>query len=790
MRTPAARARRRSLVTVIAMALACTGIGAPITAPAVAAATALTAIYAEGPGWPAEGHSTYATDGTTTWTVTRSTDGNSLDIEIVDPGTPSNDWSLRLAAPSGATIGVGAYPDAGYPQGTGTPGLDLGHDGQRCSPAFGAFTIAALAVSGAGDVSSLALSIEEHCQAADAPVAYLDVRFASTVPLRATGLSPSPVDFGSQVTGRTSTTHDITLAASGDASSTVASVALAGPEAGDFKIATDGCDGTTVAPGTTCQISVTFKPSAVGQRQATLVVTDDTYPATHSVDLTGTGRAFSIAPLSLDFGQHKVWTTSSATITLVNGNQAAAVDTYFTSYGPMVNDFSIRKASGCSALSTVPALGSCDLTIDFVPTIFGTSSATLGWSVGGDTGTSVQLSGTGIPTSGVGWAPPRTVRGATWTSGKSLARTTHGTASYLHTVVTLDLIQNHWVTDHGPYLGVYYKRSANGGGRYGPSVRLNPINKHGDRGAVASQGANVYGIWVSQTKWIKYSRTAPRVLYIRSNKHSGVGAFGAAHRLTPLAGRVDYPAVATYGNFVYVAYTDASSGKVRVAISRNGGRTWATVTLGSTTQTFSDGKAGMPSVSATGALVVVAWTADASGKVIAKTSTSAGRTWTGATLDTASSSDVATAAGSGRLAVAWVGPDGLRLRTWQASVWGPVAVAAAPGVPTDYSWATTPAIALLGTGQVGATWGACHLDCSTGEPKVDLLWTESTDGGLTFPFRQVIAIGMFSGPNYPQNWYPSLVWGSATSRYVMYSAESIGEGGHQVRLLNGLGSPN
>jgi hypothetical protein len=241
---------------------------------------------------------------------------------------------------------------------------------------------------------------------------------------------------------------------------------------------------------------------------------------------------------------------------------------------------------------------------------------------------------------------------------------------------------------------------------------------------------------------------------------------------------------------VYVAYTDASSGKVKVAISRNRGRTWTSATLGSTTHRFSDGKAGMPSVSASGALVVVAWTADPSGKVMVKTSTSAGRTWTGATLDTSASTFVSTAAGSGRLTVAWVGIDGLRTRTWQASVWGPLAVAAPPGLPADYSWSTTPAVALLGTGQVGVAWGTCHTDCSTNEPMVDLVWAESADGGLTFPFRQVIAYGRWGGPSFPQNWYPSLVWASATSRFVMFSAEAITDGGHAVKLANGLGAPN
>ena len=114
---------------------------------------------------------------------------------------------------------------------------------------------------------------------------------------------------------------------------------------------------------------------------------------------------------------------------------------------------------------------------------------------------------------------------------------------------------------------------------------------------MTAAGSNVYAAWVSQTKWIGYDPKAPRVLYVRANtNHGSTTAWRTAVRVSSATGRVDYPAIAASGNSVYVAYTDADTGNVRLATSRDRGATWTYRTLGTGTyQTSgSNGRAATP----------------------------------------------------------------------------------------------------------------------------------------------------------------------------------------------------
>src|SRR5262249_47952954 len=137
-----------------------------------------------------------------------------------------------------------------------------------------------------------------------------------------------------------------------------------------------------------------------------------------------------------------------------------------------------------------------------------------------------------------------------------------------------------------------------------------------------------YAAWVSTTKWIAYSGTAPRVLYFRRNtNHGSSTAWGPIVRLTSTTGRVDYPQISTAGASVYVTYTDSVTGSVKVAITADRGVHWKTVTVGSTTRTSSSGRLGYPVDASAGKNVGVAWVADPAGTVKARVSTDSGATW-------------------------------------------------------------------------------------------------------------------------------------------------------------------
>lgn len=71
---------------------------------------------------------------------------------------------------------------------------------------------------------------------------------------------------------------------------------VAGAEAPDFLIVHDSCSGETISPGSTCQVTVRFAPSATGARSATLEVPSNDPSSPLEVALSGQGGALPEGP--------------------------------------------------------------------------------------------------------------------------------------------------------------------------------------------------------------------------------------------------------------------------------------------------------------------------------------------------------------------------------------------------------------------------------------------------------------------------------------------------------------
>jgi hypothetical protein len=104
---------------------------------------------------------------------------------------------------------------------------------------------------------------------------------------QAAKLSPNSIDFGSQGVGTTASPQTVILTNSGSAALSVASIAITGPNAGDFA-RSDTC-GSSIPAGGNCTVDVTFTPTLDGSRSATISVTDNAAGSPQSVSLTGTG---------------------------------------------------------------------------------------------------------------------------------------------------------------------------------------------------------------------------------------------------------------------------------------------------------------------------------------------------------------------------------------------------------------------------------------------------------------------------------------------------------------------
>jgi len=127
----------------------------------------------------------------------------------------------------------------------------------------------------------------EQAQLAGQSDAFVAKISGVSTPAAAVTLSPSTLDFGSVVVGKSSSSQTATLSNSGSTAVSITSVTVTGTHSGDFS-QTNTC-GSSLASSSSCTISVTFTPSAAGSRSATISITDSASNSPQTASLTGQG---------------------------------------------------------------------------------------------------------------------------------------------------------------------------------------------------------------------------------------------------------------------------------------------------------------------------------------------------------------------------------------------------------------------------------------------------------------------------------------------------------------------
>lgn len=219
-------------------------------------------------------------------------------------------------------------------------------------------------------------------------------------------LAPNPLAFGSHEVN-TSTSLIITLTSTGNVALPITSIAVSGGNAGQFS-ETNTC-GTSVVPNTPCSITVVFKPTSAGAKTSTIKVTAGGGAGSKTVTLSGSGvdATYSMSPTSIAFGNQAEGVASAMTITITNTGSVPLPITGIALGGTNPGQFSILNTVPSGDIlcpitgGTLPASGSagstCELIVQFLPTLTGNKTATLKVTSGGDAAAqSVTLSGTGI----------------------------------------------------------------------------------------------------------------------------------------------------------------------------------------------------------------------------------------------------------------------------------------------------------------------------------------------------------------------------------------------------------
>jgi BNR/Asp-box repeat protein len=373
------------------------------------------------------------------------------------------------------------------------------------------------------------------------------------------------------------------------------------------------------------------------------------------------------------------------------------------------------------------------------------------------------------------WGPQRTVDMWAWSGGSSFAQIAEGG---LIALVASDFAQGTFATDHGPYMGVFARTSSDRGATWSAPVRVSQANRHADRAALAVSGGSAYAAWVTQQSYDNYDPTKPRVLFFRANSGSG---WGQTIALTKKRGRVDFPSIAASGMRVYVTWVDANTGQVRVARSRDGGKTFVRSVIGRTTALSPDneGLRGSASIGAAGNAVGVAWVANGSGAVKVRVSTNGGKTW----HDSASVVGSLGAANGGtpslrgwgdKLALAWTTPGGAFSRVWSKS-WGATRTIATFGSAATYKGGFDVEIVPSDGGELGAVWSACKTagcDLLSAQTRVDVLWSESSASGDSWSAPSLVQGSVHADQRINES--PTAAWLDGGTRIVGYTGRSSG----------------
>ena len=99
--------------------------------------------------------------------------------------------------------------------------------------------------------------------------------------------TPKSINFGDVAVGSASQPQPVTFQNTGSDDVAIASLTITG----DFSQTNDCPTGSaTLAPSTSCTITVTFTPTKKGERDGKITVSDSSYKAPHTIKLTGTGQ--------------------------------------------------------------------------------------------------------------------------------------------------------------------------------------------------------------------------------------------------------------------------------------------------------------------------------------------------------------------------------------------------------------------------------------------------------------------------------------------------------------------
>jgi len=302
-----------------------------------------------------------ASDSTVPHQITLTGNGVSTGLEVVPTslaygtvlaGSSSGSQTVTVSNVSGAVVHFQSISTTGPFSQTNTCGATLA-SAANCS------------VSIIFDPTILGQGLGQLLIQDDASGSPHTVTLSGTAIGPALRLSTANLIFGDQIVGSTSAANAISLT-----NQMSTALAIAGITAsGDF--AQVNTCGVSLGSGSTCTISATFAPTALGLRSGTLSISDAGPGSPQTVSLSGVGIApvVSFSPTSVNFGN--VFVNQSGTKAL-NANVTIAP---LTIQGIDFSSPVFQQQNSCS--TPIAAGFSCTFSLSFQPTAPGNFSGTM-----------------------------------------------------------------------------------------------------------------------------------------------------------------------------------------------------------------------------------------------------------------------------------------------------------------------------------------------------------------------------------------------------------------------------
>jgi len=192
-------------------------------------------------------------------------------------------------------------------------------------------------------------------------------------------LFPVSFNFGTVMVGQSSPAPAGTIENTGNIDLSLGTLAIDGPDAGDFALLADTCSGQTLPPGTNCSYQVQFSPGEAGARSAEVTIPSNAPTSPDRVALSGTGLALPelwLSPSWMDFGDQPLGApTAPEVITIMNIGPGDLQLDLLALTGLHPNDYMVLT-DGCSG-AVLATDETCQVELDFAPLAPGVRQAEL-----------------------------------------------------------------------------------------------------------------------------------------------------------------------------------------------------------------------------------------------------------------------------------------------------------------------------------------------------------------------------------------------------------------------------